>query len=141
MPKLYFLDTGLLCYLLELRSDEQLPTHFAYGQIFESFIISEIIKGYYNRGLQPPLYYFRDSNGKEIDLLIEEQGRLTTLEIKSSRTIHSRMFKSLQSFRKLAGEKVAHHFLIAGVSANESWKEAQVMSWKNVHELFSLHGM
>jgi len=82
-PKLYFLDTGLCAYLTRWNTPQVLKNGAMAGAFFESFVISEIIKSYYNKGiLEPPLYFYRDKNMNEIDLLIEENGSLHPVEIK-----------------------------------------------------------
>ena len=85
-PKLYFLDTGLAAYLTKWTSPDVLRHGAAAGAFFETFIISEILKSYYNNGTEPALYYYRDKDGKEIDLLIMENGALHPLEIKMTTT-------------------------------------------------------
>ena len=82
-PKLYFLDTGLAAYLTRWNTPDVLKNGAMAGAFFESFVIAEIIKSYYNRGiLEPPLYFYRDRDMNEIDLLIEENGMLYPLEMK-----------------------------------------------------------
>lgn len=82
-PKLYFLDTGLAAYLTKWNTPDVLKTGAMAGAFFESFVIAEIIKSYYNRGiLEPPLYFYRDKDMNEIDLLIEENGTLYPIEMK-----------------------------------------------------------
>ena len=82
-PKLYFLDTGLAAYLTRWNSPEVLKTGAMAGAFFESFVISEIIKSYYNAGISdPPIYFYRDRDMNEIDLLIESNGTLYPIEIK-----------------------------------------------------------
>ena len=82
-PKLYFLDTGLAAYLTKWSSVEVLKNGAMAGAFFESFVISEIIKSYYNKGIvDPPLYFYRDKDMNEIDLLIEDGGTLYPLEMK-----------------------------------------------------------
>lgn len=82
-PKLYFLDTGLAAYLTKWNNADVLKSGAMAGAFFESFVISEIIKSYYNSGVvEPPLYFYRDKDKNEIDLLIEENGTLYPLEMK-----------------------------------------------------------
>jgi predicted AAA+ superfamily ATPase len=84
-PKLYFLDTGLAAYLTRWNMPEVLREGAMAGAFFETFVISEILKSYYNVGItDPSLYYYRDKEGNEIDLLIEENGILHPIEIKKS---------------------------------------------------------
>ena len=83
-PRMYFLDTGLCAHLTRWSSPETLERGAMDGQFFETWVVSEIYKSYLNAGKQPPLYFYRDSNKKEIDLLIYEDGILTPIEIKKS---------------------------------------------------------
>jgi predicted AAA+ superfamily ATPase len=85
-PKLYFLDTGLASYLTKWTNPDVLRHGAAAGAFFETFIIAEILKSYYNRGTEPALFYYRDKDGKEIDLLIMENGAIYPLEIKMTAT-------------------------------------------------------
>ena len=94
-PKLYFYDTGLLCYLLGIRSVRNLELHSQRGAIFETYIISELCKSCFNAGAEPPLYYWRDSQGHEVDLLIEDSENLYPVEIKSGQTVSGNMMSGL----------------------------------------------
>ncbi|HDQ25847.1 MAG TPA: ATP-binding protein [bacterium] len=84
-PKFYFLDTGLAAYLTKWGSGSALEAGAMSGAFFETFVIAEIIKSYYNAGIsEPPLYYYRDKDGREIDLIIEGDGVLHPVEIKKT---------------------------------------------------------
>jgi len=84
-PKLYFLDTGLACWLLGWNTPEQLVNGAMWGHIFESFVFTEILKSYFNDGIvKPPLYYYRDTDKNEIDLLVEDGDTLHPIEIKTT---------------------------------------------------------
>jgi len=103
-PKLYFLDTGLAAYLTKWTSPDVLKQGAAAGAFFETFVISEILKSYYNNLTEPALFYYRDKDGKEIDLLIMENGTLYPLEIKMTatpRTDDVAAFKVLKSVKNL----------------------------------------
>ncbi|MBS3764545.1 MAG: ATP-binding protein, partial [Planctomycetes bacterium] len=91
-PKLYFLDTGLLCYLLNIRTADELRIHNMRGPVFETYVISEIYKQIQNRGKDSSIYFWRDSNDREIDLLIDAGPTPMPVEIKSARTINSGFF-------------------------------------------------
>jgi len=104
-PKLYFLDAGLLCYLLLVRHPEELKSHALRGGIMESFVISELWKSFVHNGEEPPLFFWRDHTGHEIDLLMESSSRLYPVEIKSSRTVSSEFFRHIRFFCDLAGRK------------------------------------
>jgi hypothetical protein len=99
--KLYFHDTGLACYLLGIHKPEDIPLHYAKGNLFENFIIAELQKNKLNKGEQPLFYYWRDNTGHEIDLITEESNRITGIEIKSGSTIHEDFVKNLAWFQKL----------------------------------------
>ena len=83
-PKMYFMDTGLCAYLTRWTSSESLEASAMSGAFFETFVVSEIIKSYLNAGKRPPVFYYRDMDQKEIDLVIEENGNLYPIEIKKS---------------------------------------------------------
>jgi len=102
-PKLYFFDTGLACYLLGLRSRVQLETHPLRGALFENFVIAEVAKAYFHHRRQPPLYFWRDRIGHEVDLLIEEGGALYPMEMKSGATVGGDMLDGLLWWCRLSG--------------------------------------
>lgn len=102
-PKLYFLDSGLLCYLLKIREPGNILVHPMRGQIFESFVISELYKAFSHIGEIPPLYYWRDQTGHEIDVIIDTGKRLIPLEIKSGETIVHSFFDGLKYYLSLKG--------------------------------------
>ena len=104
-PKLYFADTGLACYLLGIESVEQLVHDPLYGNLFENWVIVELMKARYNQGLEPRLYFYRDVSGKEVDLLSQRGGRLFPIEIKSSKTFSSSFLDGLRYFHEQAPEK------------------------------------
>ncbi|HAB98945.1 MAG TPA: AAA family ATPase [Parachlamydiales bacterium] len=100
-PKIIFVDTGLLCYLLSIRSVEILQSHPLLGSIFETFIIGECFKRFYNLGEMPPLYFWRDQAKNEIDLLIHTGLKAYPVEIKLSQTFHLDFQKTIQQWLKL----------------------------------------
>ena len=85
-PKLYFLDTGLCAYLTEWSSPETLEAGAMSGAILETYLIAEVLKSWWNRGKQPPMYYYRDKDGREIDLLLAQDQALYPVEVKKSAT-------------------------------------------------------
>jgi predicted AAA+ superfamily ATPase len=105
-PKLYFLDTGLLCYLLRIREPADLTDHAMRGAVFETYVVSELFKAFVHRGETPPLYFWRDRTGHEVDVLIDTGKQLIPIEIKSGRTISDSFFEGLRYFMAL-GPKVA----------------------------------
>lgn len=129
-PKLYFYDTGLLCYLLHIRSADELNTHSMRGAIFETYIVSELEKACCNAGMESPFYFWRDSQGHEIDLIIENGETLFPIEIKSGQTVSCDMFKTLNWWRTLTDTKEA--MLIYGGSEHYTREGNQVRPWSFV---------
>jgi predicted AAA+ superfamily ATPase len=113
-PKLYFLDTGLLCYLLQIHSPQELLHRAERGAVFESFVISELFKNYMHRGEQPRLYFWRDAAGHEVDIIIDRGDALIPVEIKSAQTFSPGFLDNLVYFRKLSGDMEAPAALIYG---------------------------
>lgn len=83
-PKLYFYDTGLVCYLTKWSSAETLESGAMNGAVLENYVVAEIMKTYLNSGKEPFMYYYRDKDAKEIDIVLEHDGVLNPLEIKKS---------------------------------------------------------
>ena len=102
-PKLYLVDTGLACHLLGIRSERQLATHHLRGALFENYVVAEVVKAYRHHRLQPPLYFWRDRTGHEIDLVIEHDGEPHPVEIKSAETVVSAMTAGLRWWCRHAG--------------------------------------
>ena len=99
-PKVYFMDTGLLCYLVGLRDVEHAASGPMGGAIFENLVVSEFFKIFMHRGEEPALYYWRTTAGSEVDLVIETQGNLVPLEVKLSETLRPEMAKEIVNFQK-----------------------------------------
>ena len=100
-PKLYFLDTGLIAYLTKWTTPEVLEAGAMAGAFFETFVVGEVLKSFYNAGiLEPPLYYYRDKDGKEIDLLIEQDGKLHPVEIKKTANPSKRQLANFSVLEK-----------------------------------------
>jgi hypothetical protein len=100
-PKVYFLDTGLVSYLVGLHDKEHLMKGPMAGALFENHFICETIKSFFNRGLRPCIYYLRTQNGLEIDLLIEKGSYLYPFEIKLTKTLNIGMARPIERFKKL----------------------------------------
>ncbi len=113
-PKLYFLDTGLLCYLLQIRSPEELFHRAERGAVFESFVVSEMYKNFVHRGERPSIYFWRDAAGHEVDMVIDLGRKMVPVEIKSAATVVSAFFANLMYWRKLSGNETAPAALVYG---------------------------
>lgn len=134
MPKLYFYDTGLASYLLGIHSVEQLKTHYSRGALFESFIISELVKKAYNQGREPHYYFWRDKVGNEIDLLVEDGLRLIPIEIKSGRTVNDSYFKGLRYWNKISGSD-EKGILLFGGDLRQEREKFRVVPWREMDKL------
>jgi predicted AAA+ superfamily ATPase len=105
--KIFFTDTGLAAFLIGIHTREQAFRDPLRGNLYENLIIAEIVKSALNKGIRPEIYFFRDSHGNEVDLLIREEGTLTPVEIKSAETSSLDFIKGLERFRALKIKKVA----------------------------------
>lgn len=136
-PKLYFYDTGIICALLDIKSPEQLDTHYLRGNIIESLLISEIYKHYYNNGDRPHnVHFWRNQTGNEVDCVIQKGNALVPIEIKAGKTINSSFFNGLQYWASLTEEKTSHGYVIYGGSKNQEWPQGKVVSWQNIEDIF-----
>ena len=132
-PKLYFLDTGLATWLLGIQNNEQLSTHVQRGALFETWVISELLKARYNSGETSNLYFWRDRSGHEVDLLIDHGTHLSPLEIKSGQTINKDYFKGLEFWQKLAGETAGKAWLVYGGDTRQSRSDDTVLPWHEIN--------
>lgn len=134
-PKLYFYDTGLVSWLLGIQSPEQITIHALRGALFETWVVAELMKGRFNRGLASNLYFWRDSTGNEVDVLAEQGERLLPIEIKAGRTLASDAFASLNKWCELAGEVSGPvHLCYAGDEGRQrGW--VSVLPWREVATL------
>jgi len=105
-PKIYFTDVGLAAFLLGIHTAEQASRDPLRGNLYENLVIADIVKSAMNRGIRPEIYFFRDSHGNEIDLLIREKGMLTPVEIKSAATFSTDFVKQLEWFQTLGVKRV-----------------------------------
>ncbi|HJZ10695.1 MAG TPA: ATP-binding protein, partial [Acidobacteriota bacterium] len=113
-PKLYFFDTGLLCYLLGIRSAQQIAVHPLKGPIFETFVVAEMYKAFAHRGQTPPLFFWRDKTGHEVDLIIDRGTKLFSVDVKAGETVDASLFSALRYFTTLGYPASATAALIYG---------------------------
>lgn len=131
-PKLYFLDTGLLCHLLRIASAEDLQVHAARGAVFETWVVSETLKHRLNRGLAPDMYFWRDNHGLEIDVVFEHGGRLHGVECKSGLTYVDDWLKPARRFCTAAGAEAARPLLLYGGDLSFEAADHAVLSWREL---------
>lgn len=131
-PKLYFLDTGLLAWLLGIHDATSLATHAQRGALFETLIVAEFIKHAFNAGRAAELYFWRDSNGHEVDLLVPQAAQMRPVEIKSGATFASDWLRSVNKWRDLAGELAAPGQVIWGGSQSYVREGNEITAWHDL---------
>lgn len=129
-PKLYFLDVGLACWLLGISSEELLALHPLRGALFETWVVAEFVKARFRAGRPAELYFWRDNNGLECDLLFESGGQVQPLEIKSGQTITSDYIRAGQKAGRIAGEEALMPWLIHGGIDGYERSGVRVMPWR-----------
>jgi len=133
-PKLYFYDTGLACSLLGITQALHLANHPLRGALFETLVMSELIKMKENTGSASRLFYWRDKTGREIDILIDKGNTVLPVEIKSGKTFQSNFLKSIRYWMKLTGEEKAH-LIYAGDATQKRSDGITIASWKKMEGL------
>jgi predicted AAA+ superfamily ATPase len=134
-PKLYFWDTGLAIRLLGIESAAQLKTHPLRGNLFENWVVVELLKGRFNRGKKSNLFFWRNNTGLEVDVIAEQADKLQPIEIKSGATLTSDWYKAINQWLSLAGDDAVSPSLIYG--GDTPWKEGCVnaIPWRHVTDL------
>ena len=110
--KLYFYDTGLLCYLLGIKEAKQLDNYPLRGAIFENMVVNNFLKAAYNAGKKPRLNFFRDKTGREIDLIVENTDGISAFEIKASSGFNPDYYNHIRYFQKTFPQKVLYATII-----------------------------
>lgn len=131
-PKLFFYDTGLACRLLGVKSAEQARTHPMRGALFENLVIAECMKVFVHQRQSPPLYYWRDQTGHELDLIVEEEDALYATEIKSGQTVSGDMFNTLRWWSTHTGLDPETTTLVYGGDRSFSREGIRVFPWSAV---------
>lgn len=129
-PKLYFIDTGLACNLLGIEQADQLRTHPLRGALFENLIVAEALKQRFNTGRADNLFFYRDHQGNEVDLLMEYADQCDVYEIKSAQTINSDFFRGLDTFEKLIQRTRSRHLVYAG-SPKRVERKTHIQPWND----------
>jgi uncharacterized protein len=137
-PKLFFYDTGIACSLLGITSPDMLSLSPFRGHLFENLIISDLSKQFFNRGQRPPLYFWRDRNGRiEVDCIIDIAMKLFPIEIKSSQTIASSFFNGLEQWDELSNTKADDTYVIYAGDTNQTRSKGHILGWKSSSDLVS----
>jgi len=133
-PKLYFYDTGLLNYLLGIRTASELEENRVKGQVFENLILAEYQKKNHHLYLHQDYYFWQDSNAHEVDLLMKKNNGFSIFEIKATQTISTGLFKEMDRFEEIAAPAEVNKTLIYGGAENEKRTKYDVLSWKNISD-------
>lgn len=131
-PKLYFWDVGVAAWLLGIRDASALATHAMRGPLFETWVVTELAKAFAHRGEPPPLTFWRDRAGHEVDVLIERGQTVIPVEIKSGRTVTRDQLAGLTWFSELAGAAATGPALLCGAEADQQRGAAEVVGWRNI---------
>jgi predicted AAA+ superfamily ATPase len=130
-PKLHLLDSGIACYLLGIRNPEDLRLHPLRGAIFESWVVSEIIKAHQNVGQAPTLSFFRDAHGLEVDVLIERGTDVVGVEVKSGATVPLEMFAPLEAVAGLVPE-MRTRIVVHGGAESFKTRSGRALSYREI---------
>lgn len=131
-PKLFFYDTGLLCHLLNIKNIAVLNESYMKGNIFENMIIAEYYKQNEHQYNLKEFWYWQDSNQNEVDMLTVEGDKFDIYEIKSTQTILQKLFRNMDLFEKISGNKVLHKTLVYGGMEDQKRTKYTVKSWYNI---------
>lgn len=134
-PKLYFNDTGLACYLLDIESAKQLDRDKMRGALFENMIVMEIIKHRYNQGKTGGVFFYRDSNQNEIDVLLKQEGEITALEIKSAMTYNSSFEKSLKQIPSWINTPITNRAVIYSGDFENTSSDIKLLNYNHLGDI------
>lgn len=135
MPKLHFYDTGLVCWLLGIRDTNQLRAHPLRGAIFETWVVSEILKHRINQGEHGGLFFYRDQNGLEADLILQNGLKHTVIEVKAGQTITSDMFQNVNRIRQtLESIGTTNPIVVYGGSDSQKRQNVTVLPWDGIDQ-------
>lgn len=129
-PKLYFYDTGIICSLLGIQSVDQLKNHYAKGNLFENFIVSEVIKKSLNNGKDPSVYFWQNKTGHEVDLVFDSVSDPAGAEIKSGKTFQAEFIKNLEYWIKTTKARPESQMVIYGGDQHQTRHGIKVKGWK-----------
>lgn len=135
-PKLYFNDQGLACYLLDIESPKQLALDKMRGAVFENLVVMECIKHRFNQGKEGNVFFYRDSNGQEVDILVKEEGQLTAIEVKSSMTYQADFAKTLKMLPQWTSTPIVRRSVVYGGDFENTAGDIWALRYDHVNRLF-----
>lgn len=133
-PKLYFNDPGLACFLLDIESPRQLERDKMRGAIFENYVVMEVIKHRYNRGLFDGVYFYRDSNQNEVDILLKQEGEITAIEVKSSMTYHPSFEKHISKLSEWIKTPVSKKLIVYSGDFENTAGDINLINYRHLQE-------
>jgi predicted AAA+ superfamily ATPase len=134
-PKLFFLDVGFAAYLLGIENQTQMNRDPLRGYLFENLILLELMKGRLNQGLDPQLYFYRDVQKNEVDIIFKIGSSLVPIEVKSSRTYNSEFLKGIHFFQNIAKERAIQGYLIYAGDQEQQIHSVQIMNYKRASQI------
>jgi predicted AAA+ superfamily ATPase len=134
-PKLYFTDTGLAVYLLGIENEMQMSRDPLRGHLFENLILLELMKTRLNRGLDPQLYYYRDVQKNEVDIIFKNGNDLIPIEVKSSKTYHSEFLGTIHFFQNLVKTRAPKGFLVYAGEQEQTIHSIKLVNYKQASEI------
>lgn len=135
-PKLYFTDVGLAAYLLDIQNPSHVARDPLRGYLIENLSVMELCKYRNNRGLDPNIYYYRDSQKNEVDVIIKQGHQLIPVEIKSAQTFDRSFLKGINYFKKLAGDRVDQSYLVYSGDITQTVSGTQLLNYKNISRIY-----
>ena len=135
-PKLYFNDTGLACYLLDIESPRQLERDKMRGPLFENMVVMEMVKHRYNQGKDGGVFFYRDSNQNEVDILLKQEGEITALEVKSSMTYHPSFEKTLRQLPDWIKTPVTKRAVVYAGEFENSTADIKLLNYNSLNNIF-----
>ena len=138
-PKLYFLDVGLMSWLMGVQDAQSLATHASRGAMFETFVISELVKDRFNAGRPADFYFWRDNVGHEVDVVYEGPGGLQAIEIKSGSTFAPDWPAAAKKWRGFSGDEAPSPIIVYGGEGEFEREACRVLGWREFRE-FELDG-
>jgi uncharacterized protein len=134
-PKLYFYDCGLVRWLLGIQDVDQISIHPLRGELFETYVVGELLKRSMNSGLEPNIYFWRDRTGNEIDIIFDTVDALIPLEVKSGKTIVPDYFNGFKKWIDITGEPDAQGWLVYAGDESQNRKECRVVAWNRISDV------
>lgn len=134
-PKLYFVDPGLACYLLDIESPKQLARDKMRGAIFENMVVMECLKHRYNQGREGGVSFYRDSNGREVDVLVKQEGEITAIEVKSGMTYNKSFEDTIKRLQEWIKTPVTDRVIVYNGDFENQAGDVKLINYRRLPEI------